>query len=137
MRKITIMHEFWTWDSNPYLSDSNRCLLESIFLIFWNLDSNPYLWDSNRLSYLAFCSFLEIRFWQHLSIYFWHSKSAWNNLELTKKCLKHRQKCPSFSECRYGVSSFKVIRIANKKIRITLPCFSFLHFLELRFESYP
>ena len=54
-----------------------------------------------------------------------------------KKCLNHGQKFPSFSECRFGVSSDKGIRIADKGIRITLPCFSFLHFLELRFESYP
>ena len=83
MRKIAVIHEFWTWDSNPYLSDLNRCLFESIFLTFWNMDSNPYLGDSNHSSHLAFCGFLEMRFWQLLSIHFWHSKSAWNDLEPT------------------------------------------------------
>ena len=83
MRKIAVMHEFWTWDLNPYLSDLNCCLLGSIFLTLWNLDSNPYLGDSNRPSHLAFCNFLERRFWQLLSIYFWHSKSAQNDLEPT------------------------------------------------------
>ena len=83
MRKIAVMHEFWTWDSNPYLINLNHYLLESIFLTFWNLDSNPYLGDSNRPSHLAFCSFVERRFWQLLSIHFWHSKSARNDLELT------------------------------------------------------
>ena len=82
MRKITVMHEFWTWDSNPYLSNSNRYLLKSIFLTFWNLDSNPYLGDSNRPSHLVFYSFLKRRFWTLLSIHFWHSKSTQNDLEL-------------------------------------------------------
>ena len=83
MRKIAVMHEFWTWDSNPYLCDLNRYLLGSIFLTFWNLDSNPYLGDSNRPLYLVFYSFLERKFWQLLSIHFWHSKSAWNDMEPT------------------------------------------------------
>ena len=83
MRKIVVMHEFWTWDSNLYLSDSNRCLLGSIFLTFWNLDSNPYSRDSNRPSHLAFCSFLKKRFWQLLSIHFWYSKSIQNDPKLT------------------------------------------------------
>ena len=82
MRKLDVMHEFWTWDSNPYLSDSNHCLLESIFLTFWNMDSNPYLGDSNHPSHLALCSFLERRFWQLFLIHFLHSKSAWNDLKL-------------------------------------------------------
>ena len=83
MRKITVIHKFWTWDSNLYLSNSNHYLLGFIFLTFWNMDLNPYLGDSNRPSHLAFCSFLERRFWTLLSIHFWHSKSAWNDLEPT------------------------------------------------------
>ena len=81
MRKLAVMHEFWTWDSNPYLNDSNRYLFRFIFLTFWNMNSNPYLRDSNHPSHLAFYSFLERRFWQLFSIYFWHSKSAPNDLK--------------------------------------------------------
>ena len=133
--KLAVIHEFWTWDSNPYLNDSNRYLLGSIFLTFWNLDSNPYLGDSNRPSHLAFCSSK----WSETNYFksFWTLSSFLSKIDEAKKCPKHGQKCPSFSKCRSRVSSFKGIRIADKEIRIALPYFSFLHFLELRFESYP
>ena len=83
LRKLAIMHDFWTWNSNPSLSDSNPCLLGSIFSTFWNRDSTPYLGDLNHPSHLAFYSFLERRFYQLFSIHFWHSKSALNDLEPT------------------------------------------------------
>ena len=83
LRKLTVMHDFWTWDSNPSLSDSNPCHIGSIFLTFWNSDSKHYLGDSNHPSHLVFCSFLEKRFCQLLSIHFWHSKSTRNDPEPT------------------------------------------------------
>ena len=81
LRKLTVMHDFWTYDSNHSLSDLNPYHLGSIFLTFWNSDSNYYLGDSNHPSHLAFCSFLEKRFCQLLSIHFWHSKSTQNDQE--------------------------------------------------------
>ena len=118
LRKLAVMHDFWTCDLNPSLGDSNPCHIGSIFSTFWNSDSNHYLGDSNHPSHLTFFNFLEKRFCQLLSIHFLHSKLTLNDPKVitleafwtlslllseineVRKCLKHGQKCISLSECR-------------------------------------